>query len=63
MHHAGVSAQMPFEQSFEQHSVLPPQEFPADLHAVVIGAHLPLLQLPLQQDALPEHAWLSLMHC
>jgi hypothetical protein len=31
------------------------------LHAVLRGAHAPLWQLPLQQSADAEHAWLSAM--
>ena len=35
---------------------------PAEWHAVVIGAHLPLVQVPPQQLASDVHAWLSEMH-
>jgi len=62
MHQAGVIAHLPFEQSFEQHSTLPPHALPADLHPGLRGAHLPLLQVPPQQEVLLVHASLSLTH-
>lgn len=34
---------------------------PAVWQAVVSGAHFPLVQVPPQQEALEEHAWLSEM--
>ena len=36
--------------------------FPAEWHAVVSGAHLPLVHVPPQQLASDVHAWLSEMH-
>jgi len=62
MHHAGVIAHLPFEQSLEQHSPFAPQVLPADLQARLIGAHFPPVQVPPQQEASVVQAPLSTMH-
>lgn len=52
---------MPPLQKPEQQSPLPAHVFPAVLQAALSGAHLPAVQVPLQQPALELHARLSEM--
>jgi hypothetical protein len=54
--------QVPFWQSFEQHSALAPHPFPAVLHDKLRAAQVPLLHCPPQHSPLPEHAPLSETH-
>ena len=49
-------------QRCEQHSPSEAQVFPALWQAVVRGAHLPLVQVPLQHAAFDVHARLSETH-
>jgi hypothetical protein len=54
--HHDDALQTPPEQSAEQHSAPLVHAFPSVLHAVLRGAHVPPLQVPLQQDAPELHA-------
>jgi hypothetical protein len=64
MHHPARSPQVPADvQYFEQHSPAAPHEFPADLHVMEIGVHVPPVHLPPQHEPSVVQAWLSEMHC
>lgn len=56
------SWQCPLVQRCEQHSPSEAQVLPAEWQAVVRAAHLPAVQVPLQQLASEVHAWVSEMH-
>jgi hypothetical protein len=56
------SWQRPPVQRLEQHSESAAQVFPAVWQVVVSGAHVPAVQVPLQQLAPEVQAWLSEMH-
>ncbi len=53
---------MPLKQNFEQQSVPAEQVLPSVLHELLRGAHLLVVQVPLQQSLSEPQLRLSLTH-
>jgi hypothetical protein len=60
--HHDEALQCPPEQSFEQQSAPVEQALPRVLQVVLRGVHVPLVQVPLQHEALDVHFMPSEMH-
>ena len=59
----GLPSQMPFVQTFEQHSVPAPHGLPDVLQTALKGAHFPAVHFPPQHSPSAAQVWLSAVHC